>query len=77
MPAADEQSAQVAVTGLDGEVSAEALWKWLTASYPIEVMPPLEFMIDSLPRWEREDLERRFEPLLGQRWTRGAEHGDN
>jgi transcriptional regulator with XRE-family HTH domain len=65
MPADAEPSTAVAVTGFGGEVSAHALWNWLSASYPLRgaVMP---FLGDALPSWERDQLEKQSGPIFAE-----------
>jgi transcriptional regulator with XRE-family HTH domain len=80
MPADADPATPVAVTGVDGEVPAERLWNWLTASGPLRARDlVLAFYGDALPSWERHQMERQLGPTVaGLMDSRaGTAHGDD
>lgn len=60
MPDAADRKESVAATGT-GERPAESLWKWLIADNPLKGSgrDVVEFWLDSLPAWEREQIAAR------------------
>ena len=57
----DDPSAPVLVTGVDGEISADAFWMWLTANYPLPgTGQPLPLFASAWPKWEAERMENRL-----------------
>lgn len=69
MPAGVESDTAVTASGT-GEVSAETLWNWCNASYPLRG-PVLAFYGRALPAWEQEPLEPIIERPASRRGHRG------
>lgn len=64
MPPVVDRSTPVATTGVEGEVSAESLWLWLSASYPLpHAEPLLTFAAAAWPKWEATEMADKLGPI--------------
>jgi len=87
MPAVDSVGPQehVEATAVPSPVTAEHLWGWLTAKYPLGEMSLLAFAEQSWPGWERQKWtaqltaarKRIDDQLYGRVGAEGVSNGDD
>lgn len=74
MPDTQEASDPVSTTGVDGEVTAKQLWRWLTAENRIGAKEEdnMEFFLAARPKWNLREY------VMGKKaMIRGWRHGDD